>query len=280
MAKRIDVDISNLENMSTTIGIIGIGAIAEAVVMGLCKKAESPKKILLSPRNKQRAEQLAKRFSNVEIARDNQAVISASDIVFLAVRPQVVEDVLRELSFKAEQRVVSFISGYPIKQLEGLIEPTKHIVRMIPLPAIARHEGPILMSPPSQEIAKLFQEMGSLAQVEQEDQLEILSAVTGLMAPYFGLLDQCVDWLSTNGIDESKAFDFVGALFEVLGRTPRDSTEKDFSKVAKEHATPQGFNEQALRELTKIGWYGDVSEVLDLLSRRLAGKARFEDGVK
>jgi pyrroline-5-carboxylate reductase len=266
--------------MSKTIGIIGTGAIAEAVVIGLCNKADPPTKIILSPRNKQRAEQLAERFSNVEIASDNQAVITGSDIVFLAVRPQIVEDVSKGLSFTAEQQVVSFISGTSIKQLEVLIEPAKYIVRMIPLPAIARHEGPILLSPPSQEIAELFQEMGSLVQVEQEDQLESLCAVTGLMAPYFGLLDQCVGWLSSNGIDKSKAFDFVGALFEALGRTPRGSTDKDFSIVASEHATPKGFNEQALRELTKMGWYRNVSEVLDLLSLRLAGKAGFEDGVR
>ena len=160
------------------------------------------------------------------------------------------------------------------------MEPATQIVRMIPLPAIARHEGPIIMSPPSQEIAALFEKLGSLVQVEHEHQLETFCAVTGLMAPYFGLLDQCVNWLSAQGIDESKAFDFVGALFEALGRTPRDTNEKDFGNVAKEHATPQGFNEHALRELTNLGWYGDVSDVLDLLNRRLEGKANFEDKVR
>jgi len=265
--------------MSNTIGIIGTGAIAEAVVIGLCNKANPPEKIILSPRNKQRAERLALKFSNIAIASDNQAVITGSDMVFLAVRPQVVEEVLQGLTFRTKLPVVSFIAGISIKNLKVLVEPAKHIVRMIPLPAIARHEGPIILSPPSQDVAELFQEMGSLVQVEQENQLEPLSAVTGLMAPYFGFLDQCVEWLNTQGIDKSKAFDFVGALFECLGRTPRDSTDKDFGKVANEHATPQGFNEQALREFSKTGWYGDVSKVLDLLNLRLAGKADFEDGV-
>jgi pyrroline-5-carboxylate reductase len=266
--------------MSKKIGIIGTGAIAEAVVVGLCNQADPPKNILLSPRNQQRAEQLAERFSNVEIAKDNQEVIQVSDIVFLGVRPKVVEEVLNGLRFNADQQVVSFVAGCSIKQLEGLVEPATQIVRMIPLPAIARHEGPIIMSPPSQEIAALFEKLGSLVQVEHEHQLETFCAVTGLMAPYFGLLDQCVNWLSAQGIDESKAFDFVGALFEALGRTPRDTNEKDFGNVAKEHATPQGFNEHALRELTNLGWYGDVSDVLDLLNRRLEGKANFEDKVR
>lgn len=266
--------------MSKSIGIIGTGAIAEAVVIGLSTKAIPPEQILLSPRNAERAQRLADRFPSVAIADDNQTVIDNSDLVFIAVRPQVAEEVLSKLRFREDQRVLSFMAGVSIERLKAYVKPSKQIVRMNPLPAIARHEGPILLSPPSQEIAELFQDTGSLIQVEEEAQLETFCAVTGLMAPYFALLDQCVDWLRRNGIDESKAFDFVGALYESLGRTPQDSTEKDFGKVATEHATPQGFNEHALRELKKIGWYGDVSNVLDLLNRRLEGKADFEDGLR
>lgn len=265
--------------MNKTIGIIGTGAIAEAVVTGLCRKVHPPEKILLSPRNAHRAASLAGKFPNVSVASDNRMVVSASGLVFLAVRPQVVETVLSKLTFEEDQRIVSFIAGFPIKRLEELVASSRKIVRMIPLPAIARHEGPLILSPPSAEIAELFQDLGSLIQVKKEEHLETLCAVTGMMAPYFGLLDQCVGWLSGHGIDESQAFEFVGALFQVLGHTPRDAREKDFSKVAKEHATPQGLNEQALRELTKIGWYGNVSKVLDLLHRRLEGKADFEAGI-
>ncbi|MCB1122491.1 MAG: NAD(P)-binding domain-containing protein [Verrucomicrobiae bacterium] len=262
------------------IGIIGTGAIAEAVVTGLCSKADPPRGIVLSPRNKRRAARLAERFPNVQIASNNQAVIAESHIVFLAVRPQVVEDVLANLSFREDLLVVSLIAGCPITRLKTLVQPATTIVRMIPLPAIARREGPILMSPPMQEIAAIFKDMGTLIQLEQEDQLETLCAVTGLMAPYFGLLDKCVSWLTTNGINPSQAIEFVGALFAVLGSTPIRFTDQDFRQLAREHATPQGFNEQALRELAKAGWYRDVSDVLYLLRRRLCGEADFEDGIR
>ena len=262
-----------------TIGIIGTGAIAEAVVTGLCTKSNPPERILLSPRNKQRAERLAAHYSNVAVARDNQAVIDNSRLVFLAVRPQVAEDILRQLRFEADHQVLSFMAGVSISRLKELVEPAKQIVRMNPLPAIARHEGPILMTPPNQEIAELFQGVGSLIPVEEEAQLETFCAITGLMAPYFGLLDQCTHWLKSNGIEESQAFDFVGALYQCLGTTPKDASEMDFGKVAKEHATPQGFNEHALRELKRIGWYEDVSKILDLLNRRLQGEASFSDSI-
>ena len=83
--------------MSKTIGIIGTGAIAEAVVIGLCTQSNPPENILLSPRNKHRAKQLAERFSNVDIGSDNQTVVSKSDVIFLGIRPQIVGEVLQEL---------------------------------------------------------------------------------------------------------------------------------------------------------------------------------------
>ena len=266
--------------MSKTIGIIGTGAIAEAVVTGLCKKAEPPARIVLSPRNQDRAKQLAEQFRNVEVAEDNQAVLRESGIVFIAVRPQIVEHVLTPLTFSEDHQILSFVSGHSIEKLQSLVTPAKRIARMIPLPSMARHEGPIILSPPSPGIAALFQGTGSLVEVEQEKELETLCAVTALMAPYFGLLDRCVDWLGSNGVEKSKAMDFTRALFNGLGQTPEASPGKDFAELSIEHATPMGFNEQAFRELKKIGWYDDISNILDLISNRLAGKAAIKDGIE
>jgi pyrroline-5-carboxylate reductase len=266
--------------MSNTIGIIGTGAITEAVVTGLCSKAVPPKRIVLSPRNQDRAKQLAGKYGNVEIAKDNESVISESRIIFIAVRPQIVEDVLNHLSFTKDHHILSFVAGYSIEKLRAQTNPAKSITRMIPLPSIARHEGPIILSPPSKEFAELFQDTGTLVEVEHEKELETLCAVTALMAPYFGLLDGCVDWLASNGVERSQAFDFTRAMFNSLGRATERSPHKDFSKLSIEYATPMGFNEQAFRELTHVGWYDDITKVLNLINSRLEGNATFEDGVE
>ncbi len=235
---------------------------------------------MLSPRNQNRAKQLAEHIQNVEVAEDNQAVLRESGIIFIAVPPQIVEHVSTPLTFSEDHQILSFVSGHSIEKLQSLVTPAKRIARMIPLPSIARHEGPIILSPPSPGIAALFQETGSLVEVEQETELETLCAVTALMAPYFGLLERCVDWLGINGVKKSNAMDFTGALFHGLGQTPDASPGKDFAQLSIEHATPMGFNEHAYRELKKIGWYDDISKTLDLISNRLAGKAAFKDGLE
>ena len=71
------------------IGFIGTGAITTAMVEGLCKTENPPSDIVVSPRNKKKAEKLAARFDNVRIAGDNQVVVDECDCIVLAVVPQI-----------------------------------------------------------------------------------------------------------------------------------------------------------------------------------------------
>ena len=82
------------------IGFIGTGAITTAMVEGLCKTENPPTDIVVSPRNKKKAEKLAARFDNVRIADNNQIVVDECDCIVLAVVPQIAEAVLRELHFR------------------------------------------------------------------------------------------------------------------------------------------------------------------------------------
>src|SRR5215475_11388411 len=94
------------------LGFVGVGTIAEALITGMCAGGEQRATFLLSPRNADTAKRLAERYSFAAVARDNQAVIDGSDIVFLAVRPQVAAEVLGGLKFRPDQRVVSLIAAF------------------------------------------------------------------------------------------------------------------------------------------------------------------------
>ncbi len=54
------------------LGFIGTGNIVSDVVTGICKSKISFKKIIVSPRNKQKAQKLKKKFKKVIIAKNNQ----------------------------------------------------------------------------------------------------------------------------------------------------------------------------------------------------------------
>ena len=57
------------------LGFIGTGKITSSVVTGICRSKISFKKIFLSPRNRNTARKLKKKFKKVSIAKNNQEVI-------------------------------------------------------------------------------------------------------------------------------------------------------------------------------------------------------------
>ncbi len=67
-------------------GILGVGAIGEAIVTGLCEDASDAPAILLSPRNALRAEALAERFPSVAVAPSNQSLVDGVAVVVASVR--------------------------------------------------------------------------------------------------------------------------------------------------------------------------------------------------
>ena len=75
------------------LGFIGTGKIASSVITGICTSKISFKKILISPRNKNIAKNLKKKFKKVTIAKNNQQIVDKCDWVFLAVTPTVGEKI-------------------------------------------------------------------------------------------------------------------------------------------------------------------------------------------
>ena len=64
------------------LGFIGTGKITSSVVTGICRSKITFTKILLSPRNKNVARKLKKKFKKVSIARNNQEIVNSCNWIF------------------------------------------------------------------------------------------------------------------------------------------------------------------------------------------------------
>ena len=113
------------------LGFVGTGKITSAVITGICTSKISFQKILVSPRNKNIAQKLKKRFRKVDIAKTNQEIVDKCNWIFLAVTPKVGEKIIPQLKFKSNQKIVSFISTINLAQLKKLIKKKVKIVRAI-----------------------------------------------------------------------------------------------------------------------------------------------------
>jgi pyrroline-5-carboxylate reductase len=250
---------------SGALGIVGVGAIAEAIVTGLCEGQPEPPSIHLSPRGAERAGRLAARHPSVRVAESNQAVVERAEVVLVCVRPRQAPAVLSELSFRAAQAVISVLAGVALEALRPLVSPAEVVARAIPLPAVARRAGVTAIHPAHELARAIFEPLGGVVAAGDERALDALSASTGTIAAHLAYLDTISRWLAHRGIPEADATRYVAALYGTLLTTAPD----DFSTLAREYATPGGINEQFLAALREAGTYGVVARALDDVAGRL-----------
>ena len=110
-----------------SIGFIGTGHIAAPMVRFLSDRGHE---VTVSNRNADVAAQL-NQSHGVSVA-DNQSVVDTSDIVFLCVRPHIVEDVLTSIDFRPDQQIISVMAGISLKHLQAICAPATDFSLTIP----------------------------------------------------------------------------------------------------------------------------------------------------
>ena len=117
----------------TTIGFIGAGKMAEAMIAGLIAKGfVEAHHVLASDVSGERLTDLRQRY-RLRTCADNAEVVRASNVCILAVKPQQLDAVLRELAPCATpaQLMVSIAAGKPTALIESIL-PTSRVVRVMP----------------------------------------------------------------------------------------------------------------------------------------------------
>lgn len=252
-----------------TYGVIGVGAIATAIVSGMSDGIESPPTILLSPRNASLTAKLASRYRNVHVCASNQDVIDGASTVILCLRPQDAPPVLRTLRFAAEQSIISVMAGIPIETLRPLVAPAAAIARCIPLPSVAHRDGVTVILPPGGAAKALFDPLGGTIELESQQLFDAFSAATATVAAHFQYLDTTSNWLAAKGVSSEDAVRYIASVF--IGLTSALRSGENFQRLAQDHTTPGGINELFVGHLRAHGVYGLVDEGLDRVAKKIAG---------
>ena len=251
------------------LGFIGTGKIASAVITGICNSKISYKKIIISNRNKSIAQSLKKKFRKVSIAKNNQEIVDVCDWVFLSITPTVGQKIIKQLKFKSNQTIISFISTITLFQLKKAIRVKAKIVRAIPLPPISLKKGPVPICPPNKKVKKFFNKIGTTVEIKNEKSSINFWATSGVMAPFYELLRMMTDWLVKRGVKRNNAQKYITSLFLALSEDAVVNSKKDLKYLVKESQTPKGLNEQGVKELTKAGFYKSLEKTLNSIHRRL-----------
>ena len=251
------------------LGFIGTGKIASSVITGICKSSIKFNKIIISSRNKKISKQLKKKFKRIIIEKDNQKIVNNSNWIFLAITPTVGEKIIKNLKFKSNQTIISFISTITIPRLKKMINVKADIVRAIPLPPISLMKGPVPICPPNKKVKKFFDKIGSTVEIKNEKLSINFWATSGMMASYYEILKTMSNWLINKGIKRLDAQKYITSLFLALSEDAVVNSKKELQHLVKESQTPKGLNEQGLKEMSKKGVYKSVINTLNTIHKRL-----------
>ncbi len=251
------------------LGFIGTGKIASSVITGICTSKISFQKILVSPRNRNIAQKLKKRFRKVNIAKSNQEVVDKCNWVFLAVTPKVGKKILPKLKFRSNQKVVSFIATINLAQLKKFLGKKIKIVRAIPLPPISLKKGPVPICPPDKQVKDFFNKIGTTVEIKNEKLSKNFWATSAMMAPFYEILKVISDWLTKRGIKRNEAQKYITSLFVALSVDSFNNSAKHLKHLVKDSQTPEGLNEQAVKQLREVGFYRSLEKSLNSVLQRL-----------
>ena len=251
------------------LGFIGTGKITLSVVTGICGSKIPYKNIILSPRNRNIAQKLKKKYRKVSIAKNNQEIVNSCNWIFLAVTPSVGQKIIKNLKFKSNQTIVSFISTMTLLQLKKAIKVKANIFRAIPLPPISLRKGPVPVFPPNKKIKNFFDKLGTTVEINNERLSKNFWSTSGMMAPFYELLSTMSNWLVKRGVKRDKAQKYITSLFVALSEDAVVNSKKDLKFLVKESQTPRGLNEQGVKELRKAGFYRSTEKTLNSILKRL-----------
>ncbi len=226
-----------------SVAVVGCGAMGGAIARGLvATKNVDPKALLLVDANEKKAEALAEELgARAAVAGDADALAGAS-LVILAVKPQVLPGVARELASVLEGKlVVSIAAGVTIATLERLIGGAR-IVRVMPnLALTAGSSGTALAGgkgASEDDLAlavRLFGAFGPAASMT-EAQLDAMGAISGCEPAFVALfVDALTRAAIEQGLPASMAREFILATLigsaKILqgGEHPRAFMEKVMS---------------------------------------------------
>ena len=128
------------------IGFIGAGNMAGALIKGLLKNM-APEQLSASDVAEERLRFLEETFG-LTTFRDNADVTKKSDVVVLAVKPQVLPQILQQIAADVDEKklLISIAAGVRIEKIQAPLKPTR-IVRAMPNVAALVHASITALSP-------------------------------------------------------------------------------------------------------------------------------------
>lgn len=262
--------------MSRKISIIGSGAIGEALLSGIISSGAYPlNSVFSSDISPDRAKLIGERYG-IETSTDNSKIVSSADIVILAVKPNLINDVALEVSkhIKKDTVVISVAAGVSVQQLTKRLPKSTKIFRVMPnMPMLVKEGMSVLV--PGHDISgddlavveEIFSSVGTTLVVE-EYMIDAVTAVSGSGPAYVLLL---IEALADAGVRMGLPREIA---LKLASQTARGSaflqqmTGEHPARLKDRITSPGGTTIAGLHVLEKGGFRGIISAAVEAATKR------------
>ena len=253
--------------MNETLGIIGVGKFASYLVEGFLR-GDPTLSIILSPRNKEYAHKLSRRF-DLKIATNNSEVVASADFIILATRPIHVFESIENLSWRSEQIVISVAAGITRRELLEYVSPAEVVLSM-PTNSGMIGSAAIPTHPYNSKANQLLSTLGETFTIEDE---QVFGACATLGAYYgwlLALMEESTRWLEERGTGPVLARRMVSQVFRSVANIVEYRDRDSLSFLVDELRTPGGLTEHGLDLFEESRAIKEWSTVLDTIHNRLS----------
>jgi pyrroline-5-carboxylate reductase len=255
------------EKKVKTIGFIGSGNMAEALIKGLISAGlYKPANIFISDIRPQRLKQLAKKYK-VKPAKDNRELAGKADTIVLSVKPQNMTEALESIkdAISSKKLIISIAAGVKTSRIADVLGNVAIIRAMPNTPAlIGEGASALFANAKAKQMLKkakaVFSAVGQVVVVDNEDLIDAVTAVSGSgPAYYFLLMEEMIKAAGKLGLPDDVAKDLVlqTAKGAALLAGQADGSGESPAQLRQKVTSPGGTTEAAIKVLAK-GKFGPL----------------------
>lgn len=234
----------------------------EALLIGLLKKnAFNKKNITISENQEERLKSLKKQYPQITFNKNNKFLVKNSQVIILAVKPQGMESLLKEISplLTTSHLIISIAAGIRISFIVKTVKKTMPIIRVMPnLPAligegITAYCVSKAVSKEDGKIAeKIFGSVGKILKLE-EDKLDAVTALSGSGPAYvFYMLEAMAEAGIKLGLTKEQS-KFL-SVQTIIGAAKMIEKGECPITLRQKVTSPKGTTEAALKVLMDTKW--------------------------
>ncbi len=264
------------------LGFIGAGNMGRALAKGLVDRKVYKAREMIASDVDAAARRKFARATGIEVVRDNLEVVRQAPAIVIAVKPQIIDQVLEEIGASldndgtaARKLFVSIAAGVPIARLGSHLGARCRIIRVMPnAPAMVGEGMAALVGGPTASKAdlafalKLFRAVGRAVALNDESLLDAVTAVSGSGPAYVYLFVKAMaDGGVEQGLPAKLAYEM--ALQTLCGAAAQMRQSKlPVEELIRVVASPGGTTEAALRSFAALGFHRVVAQAIKAAADR------------